>query len=186
MKTFLIVLVVCLIVFSPVYLLRCNKEYYAVYNAVKAELEKIEGVKVLDMGGNEDLELEEIYATISLSSGDTLSFYDLFRGSFDSTTWLRVTRINQWEFHSTGCNSYIDYEIGFPASYKALRELNLKSVPEIIKNIDTIRKIVNTIATYPAFDTLVNTKGDTFYYQKYDMWKVPDTLKMPEIACRKN
>jgi hypothetical protein len=178
--------VVCFVVFVSVYLVRCNKEYYAVYNAVKAELEKIEGVKVLDMGGNEDVELEEIYATISLSSGDTLRFYDLHRGSFDSTTYLKLTRINQWDFHTTGCNTYIDYEIGFPASYKPLRELKLRSVQEIIKNIDTIKKIVNTIATYPAFDTLVNTKGDTFYYQKYDIWKVPDTLTMPEIECREN
>jgi hypothetical protein len=184
MKTLLIVLAISLVVFIPVYFVRCNKEYYAGYNTVKDRLKKIEGIKVLELWGNEDVTLEDIYATIVLSNGDTLYFHNLLSSAFDSTKYIWLSRINEWEFHSTGCYGNVDYEIGFPAHYKAFRELNLKSVQEIIINIDTIKKIVNTIATHPKFDTMVNIDGDTFYYQKYDKWKVPETGELPLIECR--
>jgi hypothetical protein len=55
MKIVLTVIAVCFVIFVSVYLVRCNKEYYAGYNAVKDELKKIDGIKVLELWGNEDV-----------------------------------------------------------------------------------------------------------------------------------
>src|SRR5687767_14697239 len=88
-----------------IFLYRCHKDYYREYNIAKAELNKIDNINILNIDGNPDLTLEDIYATIRLNSGDTLTIYNLRREDFTSTNSISIARLNNWEFHSTGCTS---------------------------------------------------------------------------------
>jgi hypothetical protein len=170
-----------------IFLYRCNQTYYARYNAVKKELKKIDGIEILKIWGNEDLTLEDIYATVRLNNGDTLRFSDLGKWSFDTTKSLSLTRINNWEFHSTGCSPGGHWGggglgVGENSQYSQIKQLHMKNVQDVINHIDTLKSIVSWISIHPKFDTL--RRNDEFiYFQKYNLRQVPDTRELKWADC---
>src|SRR5258705_4193829 len=138
---------------------KCNQDYYAEYNDVKSELKKMNGVEVIKLWGNEDIELEDIYAVMRLDNGDTLRFSSLGKWSFDpaNSHGLTITQINNWKFHSTGCTSGGHWgggglQVNKNSEYDQIKELHLRNVHDVITHIDKLKNIVKNISIHPKFD----------------------------------
>lgn len=171
------------VVLSCIYLYQCNYVYYKEFRAVKRELKKIEGVEILSMGGNDDLTLEEISARLKLSSGDTILLYDLSMNSFRPGSKIIVLQFNQWHFHESGCYWDFDSRLGFPAHYSRDVYSRINTVQDLVKNIDLYKALVDSLPTYPRYDTLENKRGKTFYFQKYHTNQFPDGRGPGDIPC---
>lgn len=166
----------------------CNKMYYALYNVVKDEFNKIEGVEILQIYGNEDLTLEDIYATIKIPTGDTLTFAGLDKQSFDSSQFLACWAVNQWKFNSTECRggySVFGNSLSLAewSEYPAIRNLHLRNISDVIKHIGALKKIIDGMAEQPRFDTLT-VGGQRVYFQKYNARQI-SYFSLPSLpACR--
>jgi hypothetical protein len=98
MKPTILITIAIVILAVSILWYTCNQTYYAQYNDVKRELNKISGVDILEIWGNEDITLEDIYATIKLNNGDTLGFSSLGKWSFDSYKSLSLTGLTIGNF----------------------------------------------------------------------------------------
>lgn len=188
MKSAILISSAIILIALSILLYQCNREYYAQYNEVKSELSKIAGVDILHIWGNNDLTLEDIYATITINNRDTLRLTDLGKWSFDTTQSLSIARINNWEFHSTGCTRGGAWGggglgVGENAEYDEIKRLNLHNVQDVVNHIDALKIIVKKISIHPQFDTLIK-KDEYIYFQKYDLRKVPDTRVLKWADCR--
>ena len=168
-------------------LYKCHSDYYAEYNLVKDKLSNLPDVEILNIDGNSDLTLEDIYATIRLKTGDTLLLYSLNKTTFDSTNSIDIGRLNNWEFHITGCTSGGHWgggsiDIGQSSVYIDIQKLNITNIQGLIAHIDFIKDAINKIPVHPNFDTL-KRKEELIYLQKYDFRKVTNTRELKWANC---
>jgi hypothetical protein len=70
--------------------LGCHRLYYAELETVRALLEALPGVEIVELGGNEDVTLEDIYAQIRIDGQDVVELYDLTAESFAPGRHLNV------------------------------------------------------------------------------------------------
>ena len=164
---------------ASLYFYKCYKDYYVEYDLVKNELNKIEGIKIISIDGNPDLTLEDISATIEVKNGDTVIFSSgLTEEDFRSTESVKISRLNNWEFHKTGCSHANNWasgslDVGQNSEYPEIRKLNIKNIKDAITHFDEINALLNNISTYPNFDTISNGNYPIFF-QKFDNKKNTD------------
>jgi hypothetical protein len=70
--------------------LGCRRLYYAELETVRAVLEALPGVEIVELGGNEDVTLEDIYAQIRIDGQHVVELYDLTAESFVPGRHLHV------------------------------------------------------------------------------------------------
>ena len=174
---------------SSLYFYKCHKDYYAEHDLVENELNKIEGIKVINIDGNPDLRLEVYCATIELKDGNSLMFEcnGSGKGLKDGESF-NILKVNNWEFNGTGClkgNPWREFSLdaGQRSDYYEMRKLGIKNVRDAIAHFDDISRFLNTISTNPAFDT-IQRKPDTLFFQKFDSRKISDTLTLKWKECR--
>jgi hypothetical protein len=174
---------------STIYFYKCYKDYYAEYDLVKKELNKIEDIKIVSIEGNSDLELEVYSATIELKDGGILSFVcDGAGKGFKDSKSLDILRINHWYFNGTGCLQGSHWgtdaiNLGELSDYTEIRKLNIRNIRDAIEHFAKINNLLNNISTYPDFDTLLK-KSDTLFFQKYDSRKIHDRAVFKSKECK--
>lgn len=174
---------------STIYFYKCYRDYYAEYDIVKRELNKIEDITIKSIDGNPDLTLEVYSATIELKNGNILSFScDAWGRGFKDLGGVNILRINNWEFHETGCSHSSSWGasslvIGQNSKYPELNELNVKNIKDVIQHFDEIKTFLDKISTYPDFDT-INRQSDTLLFQKFDTRKITDTRVLKWVECK--
>jgi len=81
----------------------CHFTYYDELDDIRELLAALPGVSVLESGGNEDITLEDIYATVAIKDKGTLSILGLTRSSFSSVDYLHISRVGDLEPRIAGC-----------------------------------------------------------------------------------
>ncbi|HEY1170295.1 MAG TPA: hypothetical protein VGH19_02890 [Verrucomicrobiae bacterium] len=123
--------------------------YYAELNAVKAELERMPNVKILELNGVHDLTMEEIWTRIDIADKGEMGFFELDRDSFQQTQNLRLTSIGPYSFRTRQLvgdrESYGgDIEIGPSSPIPAVRSLGITSVQSAVAHYDKLLALVST------------------------------------------
>jgi hypothetical protein len=123
--------------------------YYSELKAVRAKLERIPGAQVLELSGNHDVTLEEIWARINIEGKGEMGFFELNRDSFQQTQSLRLRSIGPYSFRTRqlvgGRESYGgDIEIGPSSPIPAVRSLGITSVQSAVVHYDQLLALVST------------------------------------------
>lgn len=183
------IILVAIGIISSLYFYKCYKEYYAEYDLVKNELSKIEGIKIINIDGNPDLTLEDIYATIELKNGNKITFGGgLTEKDFRSNSSIEITKVNNWEFHAIGCIDSSHWgrssiNVGEHSDYPEIKKLNIKNIKDVITHFDELNNVIKNIATYPYFDTL-KFNNQPVFFQKYNSKEILNTRELKWIECR--
>lgn len=163
----------------------CN--YNRDYDAVKAELEKIKGVKILDIGGKpDDYRLKCIYAKIMTPKGGVLKFVYLEKASFYYADTIAIESIGKWKVLSQGCPGYpVMFEIqtgkghstieerdfftlGDKSSFREKAQFSIHNVQDVITHYDEILAMVEKFPLRPEFAHMTDAQHNEFYYQRCD------------------
>jgi len=103
MKRFLIIVFLfpCLLLFWLWYTF-VGPGYWAEYKDIKAELEKIPELEIKELGYNEDVTLQDIWAILHVKGKGDLTVYGLTRESFKEPTYVALGTIGQYDIRYTG------------------------------------------------------------------------------------
>jgi hypothetical protein len=195
MKTKWLIYSIILILIS-VYYYQCEYLYYKEFNQVKEEFNKIDGVKILDIGiGNPDITAEEIYAKVLVNDKVEIGFSSsIFPLCFYEETPVRINEFGNWKFYYLECqgeesNQYDwwngTFNLGLDGEFNTLSKKKIKNIKEAILNTKEIESIVNLIPEYPKIGMInrsVKRYSSTKFIYKYrkDLKEIP---KVNTLNC---
>jgi hypothetical protein len=176
MKRFLIIVFLfpCLLLFWLWYTF-VGPGYWAEYKDIKAELEKIPELEIKELGYNEDVTLEDIWAILHVKGKGDLTVYGLTRESFEEPKSLGLGAIGGFDIRFTG-KQFIEVtnEAGDRESIKsdvsgyaitiiggAFSEIfpsDIKNVQGLVKNYDGVLEVVSE---WPDADNKKYLQGET-------------------------
>ena len=130
------------------------------------KLNRIPNVEVLSIGGDHDIDLEEVNATIKVNDSCIIKLCHLSKDVFDYPRNVYINEFNGYIFTSF----YPDY---FPYSFLNIgteslvgQELGLvfKSPRDVVSNIDKINDFINNLNKYPEINYFCDTASKTEMY----------------------
>ena len=155
--------------------------YYAEFNDIKAALNSIPDVALIDAWGNEDLTFEDIGAEIRVKNKGTITFFALTRNSFKSTPVICLQSIGpyQFEYGGTGYVGVVKtatrepvqseffgsaIDIGSDGEFAQFFPFQIKLVRDVIGRYDDICAILETWPIAPERRCFRDKKGTDYYY----------------------
>ena len=142
-----LMLIICFIVWF-------NWGYYDELNQIKKDLNAIEGVKVLNIWGHEDIELEEISARVEVDGKGVIVINDLSKDVFNPE-YISLTEINgkSFEIYSCSGSMSVGESINIGTSGLLSKQINkvFHSPKEILDYFDEIEKVIDSLPRLPKF-----------------------------------
>ena len=158
------------IALSIVWLLNFSCGYFIEKMYMTCKLKKIPNVKVVDIWGNEDLDLEEIGARLIVNDTNEIVLYYLSKDVFDYPRTVYINEINNKKFIpfypgdygwclDIGTESIIGKELG----------MVFNTPEDVIKNIDKLDSFFNNLKTAPELNYFCDTttKAEMYLGIKY-------------------
>jgi hypothetical protein len=132
--------------------------YYAEARAVRKLAEALPGVTVLDVDGNHDFTLEDLWLEIDYR-GTRLYFGSVTEGSFEPDGgYVDVAQVGEWGFTTRGYRSHsatepfsygAHIEFGPAGNQRSLIDLPIRSIPEFLDRLDEVKAVVMTLPEAP-------------------------------------
>ena len=117
------------------------------------KLKKIPNVKVVDIWGNEDLDLEEIGARLIVNDTNEIVLYYLSKDVFDYPRTVYINEINNKEFVPFYPDDYGWYlDIGTESIIGKELGIVFNTPEDVIKNIDKLDSFFNNLKNYNLQD----------------------------------
>ena len=155
--------------------------YYAEFNDIKASFEKMQDVEVVEMGGNEDLTYEDIWAHISVRGKGKLHLYSLTRKSFRDVNHVILGTIGSHDVVVEG-EGYVgaykmdtgeparsqfygsSIDIGREGAFAGFFPFEIRNVHDVIARYDDITAILSRWPAEPDKKHFKDEKGTDYYY----------------------
>ncbi|NCG27589.1 MAG: hypothetical protein GWP42_08620 [Verrucomicrobiales bacterium] len=155
--------------------------YWAEYKDIKAELEKIPELEIKELGYNEDITLEDIWAIFHVKGKGDLTVYGLTRESFEEPKRLVLGAIGGFDIRFRGKQFMeVTNEAGDRESIKsdvsgyaitiiggAFSEMfpsDIKNVQGLVKNYDGVLEVVSEWPGPEQKKNLKDGKGNEYNY----------------------
>ena len=170
----LIVLLVLLIFLIPILFFRIHGTFFYEYemNQIKSDLNKIEGVSVIDIWGHNDLTLENVGARIKIMDKGEIVLLDLSSDANNYPTSVIISEIGGYSFSTFSCFDYEDMGyhkgLGFSINISKNSEIgqqigiDFKSPQMVIENYDTILKVVESLKKVPEWNYYKNESREIY------------------------
>lgn len=111
-----------------------NFLYYQELRTIKANLNSIEGVKVINIGGNDDVTLEEICARIRINDSVQMVLGELSKDAYNYPNDVYIYEINGISMNGQRIN------IGIGSSFYRKYKIVFNSPEDVIRNYKIITK----------------------------------------------
>jgi hypothetical protein len=143
------------------------KKYYREMNQIKAELNKIENVEVVNIWGHHDITLEEISARLRIEGKGEIVLNNLSSDVFNYPVRVPLTEIGGYTFtsfsHIGGIGSTIDIgtrgrEGGIPI------EKEFETVKDVVDNYDMIYEMVKNLKMAPEINHFETEKYESYLF----------------------
>ena len=125
-------------------------------SAVTAALGKIENIEVIDVWGNEDVTLEDVYAVISVNGKGTITVLGVTPESIEESRHVRVAHIGQWEpdvlrVGQSGEAESERFDIDFGPDGGLSSELGIEvsSIGDLVRRYDEIASVLEDLPEIP-------------------------------------
>ena len=136
-----------------VWLLNFSCGYFIEKMYMTCKLKKIPNVKVVDIWGNEDLDLEEISARMTVNDTNEIVLHYLSNDVFDYPKAVYISEINGKKitgFHPDTYGCYLN--IGTESIIGRKLGLVFNTPEDIVKNIDKLDSFFNNLKTAPELN----------------------------------
>ncbi len=133
-------------------------EFSALYdaNVIKSTLEETEGVDVVDVWGNEDVTLEDIYAVITVRGKGPVTILALTPESIKEAKHFRIAHIGEWELDVLRLDefgaveaSWSDIDIGREGNFARFLNFKLNSVEDLVQRYDEVLSLIESLPELP-------------------------------------
>lgn len=141
-------------------------------NRIKSDLNKIEGVSVIDIWGHNDLTLENVGARVKIMDKGEMELLDLSSDANDYPNTVIISKIGGYSFSSFSCFDYEDkgYHkgLGFSINISETTEIGkqigikFKSPKMVIENYDNILKVVKSLKKVPEWNYYKNEDREIY------------------------
>ena len=171
-KIFLIIFV--LIILIPILFFTIRSVFFYEYelNQIKSDLNKIEGVSVVDIWGHNDLTLENIGARIKIKGKGEMVLLDLSSDANDYPNSVIISEIGDYKFRSFSCFDYEDkgyhkglgFAIDISKNSEIGRQIGIefKNPKIVIENYDNILKAVESLEKVPRWNYYKSKKREIY------------------------
>ncbi len=177
------------------FMLWLNWGYYDELNAIKKELNAIDGVKVLNIWGHDAETLEEISASIQLKNKGTIILKNLSKDQFSYPNNIPILAFGGKFFKTyTCCDSItLGSSLNLGTNGILAKEINKTFLTPraLIENFGYLKQMIDSIPVFPAMEYFNSVDGKCEYYlsaidhQSEDMdpiFKLIDAEKEMEFA----
>jgi hypothetical protein len=155
--------------------------YYGELNAMCAQLQRIPQVKIIELQGNHDLTLEDIWAKIHVVGKGDMRFSDLGIDAFHRTNHLHLGAVGPYSirvegegFHGvveTATNKPVrskfwgySVDIGPEGPFASMFPFKIPNVQTAIKHYDDIQRIIGEWPTESSKRYVRDSQGTDVYY----------------------
>lgn len=154
-------LIGCLVI---AYLIYDNVFYERELNQIKADLNTIENVEVIDIWGHKDITLEEISARLKIQDKGEIVLYGLSEDAFNYPQRIPMIEIGGHSFTSFSCNCGIEpsADIGTTGQLGHLINKEFKTVKEVVDNYDYILEKIKTLKSSPEINHFETEKTESY------------------------
>lgn len=130
------------------------------------KLNRIPNVEVISIRGNEDIELEEIYAEIKVGNNHKVVLNNLSKDVFDYPRNVYIGELNGYIFMSFFSEKIYYPHLNIGTESLVGKELGLffKSPRNVTNNIDKINDFINNLNKYPEINYFCDTASKTEMY----------------------
>lgn len=141
------------------------------YSQVKRELDRVPGIRIVDLGGyfDDGLFLEDIYAELEVSGGERLHLMGLSANSFHEGGTFFVDRIGAWRpaVNRDGVQRRPD-ALGFGISGEAntLLPTRIETVQQLVERFGQVASVVEAWPEYPATAVVRDSISEIRYAKK--------------------
>ena len=150
--------------------------YYAEFNDIKKRLEDMEGVRLIDAWGHEDLTFEHIGAEIEVAEKGRVRFTELSTSSFTSNPKICLEKIGPYHFTYRG-NGYIgvhnietnesmmsefmgsSIDVGKDGWFAGFFSFQIHSVQDVIQRYDEICEVISQWPIFPKEQNFISRDG---------------------------
>lgn len=154
----LIVVSSAAILFGVIFILNCSGNYFIQKKYMTYKLNKIPNVKVIDIWGNEDLDLEEIGARMIVSDTNEIVLYYLSKDVFNYPKTVYISELNDKKFIPFYANDYgWCLDIGTESIIGKELGIVFNTPEDVIKNIDKLDSFFNSLKTAPELNYFCDT-----------------------------
>ena len=168
-------LIGCLIIACLIY---NNVFYEGELDQIRADLNSINNVKVVDIWGHKDITLEEISARLRIKDKGEIVLYGLSNDAFNYPNRAPITEIGGYSFTWFSCNGGIGSGIDI-GSYGELSQLfnkEFKSVKNVVDNYDYILNKIRTLKHSPEINHFESEQRESYLLVEHEKLKDQDPI----------
>ena len=140
-----------------------DRTYYSELKHIENELNNIKGVRVVDIWGYEDLDLEEISARIIVNDRDEVVLGSLSKDVFNYPRNVYIKEINGKSFIIFSCFYLLgigsSLNVGKNSFLEELSLLEFNTPADVLKEIRLIDSLINSLPSYPNFKHFEGKRG---------------------------
>ncbi len=138
--------------------------YYRELEAIRADLNKIKNVEVVDIWGHEDITLEEVSARIKIADKGELVLINLNKRDFGYPHHVPILEIGGYSFTHFSGNGGIGpvIDIGMSGDLGKLIGKRFYSVREVIEQYDQILSVVQNLKSSPDINYFEDDNSESY------------------------
>lgn len=146
------------ILFWCLLILNCSGNYFIQKKYMTYKLNKIPNVKVVNIWGNEDLDLEEIGARMIVSDTNEIVLHYLSKDVFNYPKTVYISELNDKKFIPFYANDYgWCLDIGTESIIGKELGIVFNTPEDVIKNIDKLDSFFSSLKTAPELNYFCDT-----------------------------
>jgi hypothetical protein len=138
--------------------------YYQELRQIKECLNSIQGVKVLNIWGHDDITLEEVSARLKIKDKGEIVLGNLSEDVFNYPQRVSVEEIGGYSFTWFSCNGGIGSSIDIGTEGELGKSINIsfKSPEDVVRNYDKILKVVKDLKKSPEITHLETPNSEIY------------------------
>lgn len=136
-------------------------------NQIKEDLNKIENVEVLDIGGHGDWGLDVISARIKIKNKGEIDLHGLNKNVFTYPNRILINKIGGYSFKTFHCDEKFksfgsQLDIGTESEFYPIINKDFKTAKEVLENYDLILEKIESLKQSPEINRF-ETKNSELY-----------------------
>ncbi|WP_034257704.1 hypothetical protein [Altibacter lentus] len=131
-------------------------------NQIKSDLNKIEGVSVIDIWGHKDITLEEVGARVKIKGKGEIELIDLSSDANNYPNRVIISKIGGYSFRTFSCFDYEDkgfhkglgYSINISENSEIGKQIGIefRNPQMVVENYDNILNAVESLKKVPEWN----------------------------------
>jgi hypothetical protein len=125
-------------------------------NEIESALMRVEGIEILDIWGNEDVTLQDVYVVIYVTGKGTVTVLGVTPKSVTETGHVRIAQIGNWEpdvlcLSESGdiVSSWNDIDLGRDANLAGIIGPELESIQDLVVRYDEVLSSIEKLPEIP-------------------------------------